>query len=60
MAVLLQMRGYEVFVAYGGKDALKAAIQHQPQVLLLDIGMPDMTGYELAREIRSQAWGIPS
>jgi signal transduction histidine kinase len=57
MAVLLQLRGYEVFVAYGGKDALKAAIQHQPQVLLLDIGMPDMTGYELAHEIRSQGWG---
>jgi signal transduction histidine kinase/ActR/RegA family two-component response regulator len=57
MALLLQFAGYEVMVAYTGKDALTMVKQHRPQVALLDVGMPDMTGYDVARAIRQMDWG---
>ena len=56
MAMLLGAFGHEVEVAYDGIAAVKAAETHKPDFVLLDIGMPDMNGYECAREIRKQAW----
>jgi DNA-binding response OmpR family regulator len=52
LAMLLQVRGDEVRVAYDGEEALMAESEFQPQVVLLDIGMPKLSGYEVARRIR--------
>jgi PAS domain S-box-containing protein len=57
MSVLLQQYGYEVSVAHSGTEALTVAAQSAPEIAILDIGMPGMSGYEVARRIRSEAWG---
>jgi CheY-like chemotaxis protein len=57
MALLLKFQGYHVIVAYNGNDALKMAEENSPDVILLDIGMPDMSGYDVARYIRQSEWG---
>jgi PAS domain S-box-containing protein len=57
LATVLEMSGYEVHTAYSGAEALEAGAHFQPQAVLLDIGMPGMTGYETARRIRLEAWG---
>ena len=56
-ATLLELSGHRVQTAYSGRRALEVAEAFQPQVLLLDIGLPDMDGYQLARSIRSAPWG---
>ena len=56
-SMLLQMDGHEVRVAYSGRDALTVAAEFAPHIMLLDIVMPEMTGYEVARQIRASAWG---
>jgi signal transduction histidine kinase len=57
LATLLQLSGHEVFTATNGGTALQSAERHLPEVVLLDIGMPMLDGYEVARRIRAQAWG---
>jgi signal transduction histidine kinase len=57
LATLLQLSGHEVYTAANGAMALESAEQHRPEVALLDIGMPKMDGYEVARRIRAQPWG---
>jgi signal transduction histidine kinase len=52
LAVLLGFEGYTVAVALDGVAALAEAATFQPQVVLLDIGMPGMDGYQVARELR--------
>jgi CheY-like chemotaxis protein len=52
IAMLLQVSGHEVRVAYSGQDALDMAGKYQPDILLLDIGLPGMDGYEVARRLR--------
>jgi two-component system CheB/CheR fusion protein len=52
LAVLLRMAGHEVRTAHDGPAALDAARTYQPEVVLLDIGMPAMDGYEVARRVR--------
>jgi PAS domain S-box-containing protein len=49
---LLRMRGHEVRMAHTGQEALAVAAEFLPQVVLLDIGLPDMVGYEVARRLR--------
>ncbi|WP_408641815.1 CheR family methyltransferase [Spirosoma rhododendri] len=56
-AMLLEVSGYTVDVRYSGEQAIAAVEQEQPDVVLLDIGMPDLDGYETARLIRQQDWG---
>lgn len=53
--------GYEVVNAQTGGDALKLAIEHHPKVIILDIMLPDMDGYEVCRKLRSnkETDGIP-
>jgi CheY-like chemotaxis protein len=51
---LLQLEGYEVRAVHGGQEALDAARQFKPDVVLLDIGMPKITGYEAARRLRQR------
>ena len=57
LATVLRLRGHEVFSASDGAIALEAASRHVPEVALLDIGMPLLDGYEVARRIRAQEWG---
>jgi two-component system, sensor histidine kinase len=57
MALVLQFSGFEVHVAHSGGQALDMAQQLRPEVVFLDIGMPDLNGYEVARAIRAQEWG---
>jgi len=52
MAMLLRLDGHEVAVALNGLAALQAAQFHQPDVVLLDIAMPGMDGYQVARKLR--------
>lgn len=53
----LQMAGHEVHVAFNGVAALAAAESLRPDVVLLDLGMPGMSGLEVARRIRAAPWG---
>lgn len=55
LAMLLKTQQHEVHEAYDGLSALKAAIALQPDVVLLDIGLPGINGYELAQRLRSIA-----
>ena len=57
LATLLQLSGHEVFTATNGGTALQSAERHMPEVVLLDIGMPMLDGYEVAKRIRAQPWG---
>ncbi len=57
LATVLELSGHEVFSAANGSLALECAERHLPEVALLDIGMPLLDGYEVARRIRAQAWG---
>ncbi len=53
IAMLLQVSGHEVRVVYSGQDALDMAGKYQPDIVLLDIGLPVMDGYEVARRLRN-------
>jgi signal transduction histidine kinase len=57
LATLLQLSGHEVFTATNGGTALQSVERHLPEVVLLDIGMPLLDGYEVAKRIRAQPWG---
>jgi PAS domain S-box-containing protein len=57
LAMLLEIGGFDVLVAHTGAQALDRAEESHPDAVILDIGMPDMTGYEVARRIRAEAWG---
>ncbi|MFO1429865.1 MAG: ATP-binding protein [Candidatus Competibacteraceae bacterium] len=54
LAILLQLEGFEVKAATTGQAALKLAHQFRPQIVLLDLGMPGMDGYEVAHRLRAQ------
>jgi len=57
LSMLLEMAGHEVHAALDGEAAVARAEAVRPDVALLDIGMPKANGYEVARRIRSHAWG---
>jgi CheY-like chemotaxis protein len=57
LTMMMQLRGYQAFTAYDGLAAFEMAEQVRPDVVLLDIGMPKLNGYEVAQRIRAQAWG---
>jgi DNA-binding response OmpR family regulator len=52
LGMLFQVRGDEVRIAYDGLEALEIAAQFQPEIVLLDIGMPKISGYDVARRLR--------
>ncbi|MGF1451067.1 MAG: response regulator [Opitutales bacterium] len=56
-AILVQRYGYDVRVAANGTEALAEAEAFRPDVILLDLTMPGMDGWETAHAIRSRPWG---
>jgi PAS domain S-box-containing protein len=56
-AMLLEVSGHHVQTAYTGRRALELAEAFRPHALLLDIGLPDVDGYELAQRVRAMPWG---
>ena len=52
LALLLKFEGHETHVAYSGEEALASIESFKPDIALLDIGLPDTNGYDLARQIR--------
>jgi CheY-like chemotaxis protein len=57
LALLLERRGHEVHVAHEGVEALRLAAEIKPDIAFLDIGMPGLSGYEIATRIRCEPWG---
>jgi signal transduction histidine kinase len=53
MAMLLRLRGHDVTVVHDGLTAVAAATEHRPDVLLLDIGLPDLDGYQVCQQVRA-------
>jgi CheY-like chemotaxis protein len=56
-AMLLEASGHHVQTAYTGRQALELARTFRPHAMLLDIGLPDVDGYKLARQVRATPWG---
>jgi CheY-like chemotaxis protein len=57
LSMLLELAGHEVRIAHLGRTALSLAQAFRPDTALLDIGMPDLSGYEVAQNLRRQPWG---
>ncbi|TLU95167.1 response regulator, partial [Dyadobacter sediminis] len=55
--MLLNFLGFQVQTCNTGKDCIRLAQQMQPDVILLDIDMPIMNGYQVCEHIRNQSWG---
>lgn len=55
LAMLVELMGHRAWTALDGAAALAAARAHAPDVVLLDVGLPDMDGYEVARQLRRRA-----
>jgi len=53
LAVLLRSHGHDVRVFYAGGACLREALDWKPAIAFLDIGLPDMTGYGVARQLRA-------
>jgi CheY-like chemotaxis protein len=57
LGMLLKLSGHEIEIAHSGGAAFAVAGTFRPQIGIIDIGMPDMNGYEVVRRIRHEAWG---
>jgi len=57
LAMLLRTTGNEIRTAYDGLEALQTASEFRPEVVLLDIGLPNIDGHEVAQRIRREPWG---
>jgi PAS domain S-box-containing protein len=54
---VLQMMGHQTQCAYDGEEAVSAAEKFRPHIVLLDIGMPKLNGYDVCRQVRQHSWG---
>ena len=57
LAMLLRTSGNDIRTAYDGAEAVQVANDFEPEVVLLDIGLPNMDGHEVAQRIRQEPWG---
>lgn len=57
LSMTLRLLGNEVHTAYSGREAIDVAARVRPHVVVMDIGMPEMSGYDAARRMRSEPWG---
>jgi signal transduction histidine kinase/ActR/RegA family two-component response regulator len=57
LAVFLQVAGHDVEIAVDGEEALKTAERFRPDILLIDLGLPKLNGFEVGRRIREIEWG---
>jgi CheY-like chemotaxis protein len=57
LAQLLRQEGYEVQIARDGLEAVRTAERSHPDVIVLDLAMPELNGYDAARKIRQEPWG---
>ena len=57
LAQLLEIIGYQTRTAADGVEAVAMAAEYRPRIVLLDIGLPKLNGYEVARRIRQEPWG---
>jgi PAS domain S-box-containing protein len=58
MAMMLELIGDDVRTAHDGVDAVEVAEAFRPQVILMDVGMPQLNGYDATRRIRERPWGL--
>jgi PAS domain S-box-containing protein len=58
LAMMLEIMGHEVRAAHDGEAAVAAAAEFCPEVVLMDLGMPRLNGYEAVRRMRAEPWGI--
>lgn len=57
MQEMLVFKGYDVVTAYDGPEALSVALTEHPDLILLDVRMPKLDGYEVIKKLREDAWG---
>lgn len=57
LALMLELMGHDVRSAYDGEAGVAVATEFRPEIILMDLGMPKLNGYEAARWIRSETWG---
>ena len=57
LTLMLELMGHHIRTAHDGLEAVQMAERFRPDVVLLDIGLPKLNGYEAARRIREQPWG---
>jgi two-component system alkaline phosphatase synthesis response regulator PhoP len=57
LADMLNINGYEAILAAGGREGVEKAIEQHPDLILLDIRLPDIDGYEVYRKVRGDSWG---
>ena len=58
LAMMLKIMGNDIRTAHDGLEAVEKAQEYLPNVILLDLGMPKLNGYDVCRRIREQTWGL--
>jgi two-component system, OmpR family, response regulator len=59
LSATLRLTGYEVRVAHGGHDALLAAEEYRPDLVVLDVMLPDLDGFQVAQRLRASGFPVP-
>lgn len=57
LAMLLEITGNKTYMAHDGIEAIEAVEKHRPEIVLLDIGLPKLSGHDVCRRVREHSWG---